>query len=561
MKRSILSKVLSLMLVMGMLLMVIPVMSISAAEPKTGDDGITNWDFIEPVTHKKTVPSGYTGISTAEQLNNIRNNLTGSYILMNDIDLASMENWVPIGIIGIDGIDTKLTFTGKFDGNGYSIKNMKIDITEDKDIYAGLFGYTKSSEIKNIAMLNSNIKAEFSLSEFLETVYAGGITGYADNTVITNCYNTGKITSSSEESVGLYAGGTAGYATSTVITNCYNTGKITSSSEESSYYVSAGGIVGGTYKEGYDAEDDDFAIINCYNTGEVNSKGYAGGIAGDISKLRDYGEDFAPAITNCYNTGTVIAGLYAGGIVGSISNSQYTSYTDTITNCYNTGTVTAGSCAGGIAGSSDAEITKCCNAGTVTADSCAGGIVGTGTPIIANCYNTGNVTVTAESIPENFPSVISAGGIMGYLQAPNSSFTITNCYNTGNISFTEQPSDSYGGGILGGRNMVEGGGSGTITNCYHLNNISAAIGTDEVEHITITNIKSLTSDQMKQRTSFVGFNFYTIWDINANTNNGYPYFGNSDTSPAIMRINNSNAVCKGGLLPINAEGSTPVNWK
>ena len=26
---------------------------------KTGDDGTTNWDFIRPVTHRKTIPDGY----------------------------------------------------------------------------------------------------------------------------------------------------------------------------------------------------------------------------------------------------------------------------------------------------------------------------------------------------------------------------------------------------------------------------------------------------------------------------------------------------------------------
>ena len=38
-----------------------------------------------------------TLIYEAEDLNDIRNDLTGTYILMNDIDLSRYENWSPIG--------------------------------------------------------------------------------------------------------------------------------------------------------------------------------------------------------------------------------------------------------------------------------------------------------------------------------------------------------------------------------------------------------------------------------------------------------------------------------
>ena len=46
------------------------------------------------------VPTGYTPIYTAQDLDNIRKNLTGYYYLMNDIDLASWGNWEPIGTYG-----------------------------------------------------------------------------------------------------------------------------------------------------------------------------------------------------------------------------------------------------------------------------------------------------------------------------------------------------------------------------------------------------------------------------------------------------------------------------
>ena len=49
-------------------------------------------DFILPVVQQITAPAGYTAIHTAQELSSIRSNLTGNYILMNDIDLSAWEN-------------------------------------------------------------------------------------------------------------------------------------------------------------------------------------------------------------------------------------------------------------------------------------------------------------------------------------------------------------------------------------------------------------------------------------------------------------------------------------
>ncbi|MGM0900621.1 MAG: hypothetical protein ACQEXB_05865 [Bacillota bacterium] len=69
------------------------------------------------------VPPGFIGIYTAEDLNRIRENLSGNYLLMNDFDLTNETEeggtywnngagWIPIG-------DVVSPFTGTFNGNGY----------------------------------------------------------------------------------------------------------------------------------------------------------------------------------------------------------------------------------------------------------------------------------------------------------------------------------------------------------------------------------------------------------------------------------------------------------
>lgn len=90
------------------------------------------------------IPDGYTPIYDIEDLYNVRNNLGGNYILMNDIDLSETapggdwdtgNGWEPIGNL-TDGY-----FHGIFDGNGYQIKNMNIygEFNEERS-HLGLFG-------------------------------------------------------------------------------------------------------------------------------------------------------------------------------------------------------------------------------------------------------------------------------------------------------------------------------------------------------------------------------------------------------------------------------------
>lgn len=311
--------------------------------PQSGDDGTTNWDFIEPVTHQKTVPAGYTGIYTAEDLNNVRNNLTGNYILMNDIDLSLYANWNPIGT-------SNSPFKGIFDGNGYVIKNMSVTVTNATNYVGGLFGQIYESIVKNIGMIESNIKAQFTGSGI--NVCIGGIVGFSSYSSILNCYNTGNINAISTASshsfspfarVGGILGGSSFEGS---ITSCYNTGYISASSTAD--VVSVGGIVG----------DSNFSITNCYNIGYASATSShtanTGGIAGSC----------LASITNCYNTGHISSSpsisstcmAYAGGIAG---------YSGFIANCYNTGTVSVPSYIsvylGGIIGHlpSSGTITNC----------------------------------------------------------------------------------------------------------------------------------------------------------------------------------------------------------
>lgn len=160
-------------------------------------------------------------IYTRAELDAIRNNPGGSYILMNDIDLSG-KNWTPIP-----------QFWGTLDGNGHSIDNMTIRNEDSNNDYIAFIKEIKNKgvpvTIKNIKFKNVNI---YSTSSFVACVFgswgtckinmsniaveSGTIIGRSmvgslmsqtyDNTNIENCYSHANITATS----GGWAGGFIG---------------------------------------------------------------------------------------------------------------------------------------------------------------------------------------------------------------------------------------------------------------------------------------------------------------------------------------------------------------
>ena len=85
-------------------------------------------------------------IATAEQLDLVREDLAGHYVLVDDIDLSGFENWEPIGAFqplseapeDAEVPHPDYAFTGTFDGGGHTISNLKVE--SEALMGAGLFG-------------------------------------------------------------------------------------------------------------------------------------------------------------------------------------------------------------------------------------------------------------------------------------------------------------------------------------------------------------------------------------------------------------------------------------
>jgi len=495
-------------------------LSLESIKPPSGDDGTTNWDFIVPVTHlteQEAIAAGYTLIYTPQDLENIRYNPTAKCILMNDIDLSDFGNWTPIGR------NNSVSFSGTFNGNGFTIRNLSIvGSYYSPNNPVGLFGYGANAIIKNVGLIDTNIRA-----------YAqngiGALIGSANGITIDNCYTTGIVVGYPGANSASVVGGIIGRIireNPANISNCYNKAELQASI--------SGGIIAYTPDINIDTHYDVF-VSNCYNYGTVlGEEGYAGGIIGgglcENSKI---------VITDCHNYGQVTGTSSVGGIIGSsvmgssdiISNCSnkgkicgdldysnvggiigYASETK-VEKCYNTGYVQGKRNVGGIVGSGAGTIDKCYNTGKIFSEGTylytgvyAGGIIGIGNYNISDCYNLGTITIASGT---SFAGGI-AGGIAGYS-------SLKNCYNAGVVSVVN--AKTYGGLIA----TVSGVSTFTINSSYYSNEINLAIGQRGACEVISNNVAALSELQMKQQLSYAGFDFGAVWAIDQNKNDGFPY--------------------------------------
>ena len=152
--------------------------------------------------------------------------------------------------------------------------------------------------------------------------YIGGICGLFSNNSgdtedIVRCYNTGNILNTLKPSYEMsgYTGGICGDLGGNILSQCYNTGSVTSN--DTCY---TGGICGEAGNSSGTSK-----ISECYNSGAVaSSKNMVGGIVGQIGNCD---------IDNCYNTGAIKGTKYVGGLWGKTDDNS-------VANCYSIGTVT-----------------------------------------------------------------------------------------------------------------------------------------------------------------------------------------------------------------------------
>ncbi|MBN2510445.1 MAG: hypothetical protein JXB03_09215 [Spirochaetales bacterium] len=313
-------------------------------------------------------------VHTADELDAIRDNLSGGYILAASIDLTGYgdptEGWEPIG-------DGTTAFTGVLYGGGYTISNLYIYRTSD--YYHGFFGSITGGEVQGVILSAPSVTGYY---------YTGSLAGEIRNNAtvsrctVLQCTVTGLATTT---------GGLVGDNYAGTISDCSVSGTLTGTG-------SAGGLVGVMYTG---------TVGNCSSSCTINCT--SSDVGGLIGLCGSTGTTVQVYVSDCFATGDVTGGSDTGGLAGTIRNGS-------VNRCYASGSVSGSGEVGGFSGRlEDTSATDCYARGSVTATGTySGGFYGFGQDAaVTYCYSTGLVSGAS-----------NANGFLGY----NFSGTCTGCY-------------------------------------------------------------------------------------------------------------------------------------
>lgn len=248
--------------------------------------------------------TGYTPVSTKAELAAM--NLSGKYYLTCDIEFSE-EDFEPGGAFYNDGagwlpIGSSIAspFSGTFDGNGHTIRNLTVNHINESTAYLGLFGVVSGT------ICNLSVSGNVRISSTPNT-YSGALAGYVYNGTVTRCSSDAAV---SVETAGAssYVGGLFGSVRGTV-SECSFTGSLSLSSQSSKVYV--GGISGYSAMSTTKISDCYSSVIPTVAAGE-GAECYVGGIVGNAASSSVISTSFTSAqiavsgnpenaLTDCYS--------------------------------------------------------------------------------------------------------------------------------------------------------------------------------------------------------------------------------------------------------------------
>ena len=212
--------------------------------------------------------------------------------LTDDITLSG--EWAPIGT-------NDYYYTGTFDGANHTVSGLSVtQAPDDSGFFADL----------GDGCVVKNLKVEGTVSTSKQ--YAGGIAGFAQKVIISNCSFAGSVSSTSSKG---RVAGIVGGATSDPVSfsGCANKASVSGRN--------AGGILG--------FSNQSCSFMNCYNTGAIAGTSRAGGIVGQTGK-----SNVDSYFSSCFNVGEIsetadnragIAAWHNGTVSSSsVSNCFYT---------------------------------------------------------------------------------------------------------------------------------------------------------------------------------------------------------------------------------------------
>jgi trimeric autotransporter adhesin len=299
--------------------------------------------------------TNYQLVHNAGQLQSIDNYLNQSFALARDVDLISLAGansgtgFQPIGTDALGNLTNGTGFTGNFDGQGFTIRNLFINRTTN---FVGLFGGVTGSIIRNVILSGGSVTSA--------GYRIGSLVGHLGNATIAN----------SHSSVGVFAsaggdlGGLVGHVNGgSIVRDSSASGTVSNIGGQ----FSTGGLVG--YNGG--------TIQRSWATGNVTLDGTVRGVGGLVG-FNDGNID------QSYATGNVTGGssiVGVGGLVGYIQNGV-------VSRSYAVGDVSGTTSVGGFVGYIEAagSASQSYASGAVVGSTDVGGFVGTNEGSITDSY-------------------------------------------------------------------------------------------------------------------------------------------------------------------------------
>lgn len=296
-----------------------------------------------------------------------------SAMLMNDIDMASVTEWVPIGnaVCPAGAADAAITgnaWTGVFDGNGYKIKNLKmVANTSTAGANYGLFGVLAPGSLVQNFVIDSSCSFEVTATASVAT---GVVAGYVFDATVRDITSHAPMTFKGKAGSVFMSMALIGqvYCKENGITidSCHNTGEINAENTDNleagakAYHIA--GIVG--FAHALSGAPVMTTVSDCSNSGNMTSAtGRTAGIVGAMNRNIQ--------LVNCENSGNQLNTMPKedGSRLGNITCNITAGCK--MTGCVNKGNLvstTKGRCGGITSLSNTAVFENCANYGEVLTD-------------------------------------------------------------------------------------------------------------------------------------------------------------------------------------------------
>ncbi len=418
---------------------------------------------------------GYVGYGTLEELNSSANLTANDFV-------GGVVGYVNTGILEQLTSTANVTaknYVGGAIGENYgtisfaSSTNSIVSATGTQ--IGGVIGYNEG-DLSNLTATDVTVSGETEV---------GGAVGMNILGSVTDSHATGEV--SGHENVGGLIGGSmdsakvenssslaivSGYedvgglvgenSWNSTITNSYAEGLVDGT-------VGIGGLVGWNYH--------DSTVEDSHATGAVSGVYYVGGLIG--------GSKENTIITNSFAKGNITGDELVGGLVGLNDTNSF------INSSYAKGTATGEIYVGGFVGANiESRISRSYATGNVTGDIAVGGFVGSNyiNSLIENAYTTS--------------MVIGRDAVGGFVGENIEGSHIQSSYASGSLI-----GNTRYGGFFGVQTF------GTITNSY--------VNSDNYPNTN--GATGLTSAQMREQSSYLGWDFNIIWGMSAIDEGGLPY--------------------------------------